>query len=350
MTGVVMLGAVAAAGYAIYQGFPGIAAIWAGLAVSAWMYPPAAMTGKKDSRGYPTAAHPGEQVEMNKYRLWSDLKYKLIVPSMDWLPGLKPQLSWLAAVWAGAAAYLIPVTDTQYTAGYGQWIDAAAAFIAVAQYAASRRRTEVADDENPGATFDALINLAKKDRAKVIGLGIGGIVVGGIVGTVVTVMVKLATTLAGLPEVPEAAIWALVLTGGPLALLAKPWITEALEHWRVVVAAREEWRSRWEMLKQDPAPRLVDRQEVGPAIIDTFDAPGSMGAMGYWSMGAKIGPTLGTGAKFAVLDTPNLDSNNQPVPGTKHPLRFDFIKWPSDQMPDVTDPATPKDVVFQLAR
>ncbi|HEX9088723.1 MAG TPA: hypothetical protein VF867_14490, partial [Arthrobacter sp.] len=47
---------------------------------------------------------------------------------------------------------------------------------------------------------------------------------------------------------------------------------------------------------------------------------------------------------------PNLDSNNQPVPGTKHPLRFDFIKWPSDQMPDVTDPATPKDVVFQLAR
>lgn len=350
VTGMVMLGAAAAAGYAIYNGFPGIAALWAGLVVSAWMYPPAVLTGKKDSRGYPTAAHPGEQAEMNKFRLWSDLKHKLLVPSMDWLPGLKPQLSWLAAVWAGAAAYLIPVTDTQYTAGYGQWIDAAAAFISVAQFTASRRRTEVADDENPGATFDALINLAKKDRAKVIGLTIGGFVLAAVVGTVVTVVLPLVTTAAHLDPIPEPAIWALMLTGGPLVLLAKPWITEALEHWRVVVAAREEWRSRWEMLKQDPAPRLADRQEVGPATIDTFDAPGSMGAMAYWSMGAKIGPTLGTGAKFAVLDTPNLDSNNQPVPGTKHPLRFDFIKWPSDQMPDVSDPATPKEVVFQLAR
>lgn len=350
VTGMIMLGAAAAAGYAIYNGFPGIAALWAGLVVSAWMYPPAVLTGKKDSRGYPTAAHPGEQAEMNKFRLWSDLKYKLLIPSMDWLPGLKPQLSWLAAVWAGAAAYLVPVTDTQYTGGYGQWIDAAAAFISVAQFTASRRRTEVADDENPGATFDALISLARKNLPKVIGLTIGGFVLAAVVGTVVTVMVPLATTAAHMPAVPEPAIWALMLTGGPLVLLARPWITEALEHWRVVVAAREEWRSRWEMLKQDPAPRLVDRQEVGPAVIDTFDAPGSMGAMAYWSMAPKIGPTLGTGAKFAVLDTPNLDSNNQPVPGTKHPLRFDFIKWPSDQMPDVSDPATPKEVVFQLAR
>ena len=156
VTGMVMLGAVAAAGYAVYQGYPGIAAIWAGLIVSAWMYPPAILTGKKDSRGYPTAG-PGEQEAMNKYRFWSDLKFKLIIPNMDWLPGLKPQLSWLAAVWAGAAAYLVPVTETTYTQGYGPWINAGAAFIAVAQTAASRRRTEVADDENPGATFDALI-------------------------------------------------------------------------------------------------------------------------------------------------------------------------------------------------
>lgn len=350
VTGMVMLGATAAAGYAIYNGFPGIAALWAGLVISAWMYPPAVMTGKKDARGYPTAAHPGEQTAMNKFRFWSDLKTRLLIPSMDWVPGLKPQLSWLAAVWAGAAAYLIPVTDTEYTAGYGQWIDAAAAFISVASFAAARRRTEVADDENPGATFDALINLFKKERAKVIGLTIGGFAVAAVAGTVITVMVPIATELAGLPAVPEAGIWALMLTGGPLLLLSKPWITEALEHWRVVVAAREEWRTRWEMLKQDPAPRLVDRQEVGPATIDTFDAPGSTGAMTYWSMGPKIGPTLGTGAKFAVLDTPNLDSNNQPVPGTRHPLRFDFVKWPSDQMPDVSDPATPKEVVFQLAR
>jgi len=350
ITGLVMLGAAAAAGYAIYQGYPGIAAVWAGLLVSAWTYPPAMFTGKKDSRGYPSPAHPGEQSAMNKYRLWEDLKFKLALPNMDWLPGLKPRLSFLAAVWAGAAAYLIPVTDVTYTAGYGPWIDAAAAFIAVAQYAASRRRTQVPDDECPGARVDSLIALARKNLGQVIGLFIGGIVVGGIVGTVATVLLPIATTAAQVPAIPEPAIWALCLTGGPHALLSKAWITEALEHWRIVVAAREEWKGRWEMLKQDPAPRLIDRQEVGAAIIDTFDAPGATGSAPYFVMAEKINPTLGTGAKFAVLDVPNLDSDNQPVPGTKHPLRFEIVRWPSDQMPDITDPETPKEVVYQLVR
>lgn len=350
ITPLVMLGAVAAAGYAIYEGYPGIAAIWAGLLVSAWTYPPAMFTGKKDARGYPSPAHPGEQAAMNKYRLWEDLKFKLVLPNPDWLPGLKPRLSFLVAVWAGAAAYLIPVKDETYTAGYGPWVNAAAAFIAVAQYSASRRRTQVADDENPGAHVDSLLALAKKNLTLVIGLFIGGIVVGGIVGTIATVLLPLATTAFEVPAIPEPAIWALVLTGGPLALLSKVWITEALEHWRIVVAAREEWKGRWEMLKQDPAPRLIDRQEVGSAIIDTFDAPAGTGAAPYFVMADKINPTLGTGAKFAVLDVPNLDSNNSPVPGTKHPLRFEIVRWPSDQMPDITDPATPKDVVYQLVR
>ncbi|MBG0738814.1 cell division protein FtsK [Paeniglutamicibacter antarcticus] len=350
ITPLVMLGAAAAAGYAIYQGYPGIALIWAGLLVSAWTHPPAMFTGKKDARGYPSPAHPGEQATMNKYRHWEDLKFKLVLPNVDWLPGLKPRLSFLVALWAGSAAYLIPVKDETYTNGYGPWINAAAAFLAIVQYSASRRRTQVADDENPGARVDSLIALAKKNVAKVIGLTIAGIVVGGIVGTVATVLLPLATTAFGVHAIPDPAIWALVLTGGPLALLSRAWITEALEHWRIVVAAREEWKGRWEMLKQDPAPRLIDRQEVGSAIIDTFDAPAGTGAAPYFVMADKINPTLGTGAKFAVLDVPNLDSNNSPVPGTKHPLRFEIVRWPSDQMPDITDPETPKEVVYQLVR
>ncbi|WP_427019368.1 LAGLIDADG family homing endonuclease (plasmid) [Pseudarthrobacter sp. P1] len=349
ITGLAMLAAVAVAGYAIYRGYPGVAAIWAGLVVSAWTYPPAIFSGKKDSRGYPAPAHAGEQAAMNKYRFWEDLKFKLALPTTDWLPGLKPHLSFLVALWAGAAAYLVPVSDP-YTGGYGPWINAAAAFIAVAQSAASRRRTQVADDENPGARLDSLIALARKHPGRVAGLVIGGLVAGAVAGTITTVMLPLATTAAAVPAIPEPAIWALCLTGGPLALLSRAWITEALEHWRVVVAAREEWKGRWDMLKQDPAPRLIDRQEVGTAVIDTFDAPASAGAMAYWTMGEKIIPTLGTGARVAILDVPNLDSNNQPMPGTKHPLRFDIVRWPSDQMPDITDPATPKDVVYQLAR
>lgn len=348
-SGIFMLGAVAGAGYGIYSGYPGLAAVWLGLLVSAWTYPPAIFTGKKDMRGYPTPGGPGEQSAMNKYRFWEDLKFKLVLPTGDWLPGFKPSLSWLTAVWAATAAYFVPVSDP-YTGPYGHWINAAAVFIAIAQTAASRRRTVVAGDENPGARIDSLIALARKSTPKVIALSIGGLALGAALGTIASVMLPLATEAAGVPAIPEGIIWLILLTGAPIALLAKPWITEALEHWLIVVAAREEWDQRWLMLKQDPAPRLIDRQEVGPAIVDTFDAPATTGAMTYWAMGPKIGPTIGTGAKFAVMSTENLDSQGQPVPGTRHPLRFEIVRWPSDQIPDISDPSMDRAVLFQLMR
>ncbi|MCC3292989.1 FtsK/SpoIIIE domain-containing protein [Arthrobacter sp. zg-Y1110] len=350
ITGMALLAGTALAGFGIYSGYPGLAAVWAALIVNAWMYPPAMFTGKKDVRGYPTPGSPGETAAMNKYRFWEDLKFKLVLPGMDWLPGKKPLLSFIAAVWTGAAAYFLLPVANPYTGDWGQWVNAAAGFIIVAQLTASRRRTMVADDENPGARIDSLIALAKTKTPAVIGFGIGGLILGAVAGTVLSVFLPVLTEAAGLPGVPEPAIWILALTGGPLALLAKPWITLALEHWRVVVAAREEWRPRWAMLKQDPEPRLIDRREVGTAIVDTFDAPASVGAMAYWSMEPKISPTVGTGSKMAIIAVPNVDSNNQPMPGTTHPVRFDIVRWPSDQIPDITDPETPKDVVTELAR
>lgn len=347
--GLYLLVALGAAGYGIYAGYPGLAALWAGLIACAWTYPPAVFSGKKDSRGYPTAASPGETASMNKYRFWEDLKFKLVLPNADWLPGFKPLLSFLVAVWAGAAAYLIPVSDP-YTGEYGPWINAGAAFIVIAQTAGSRRRTQVSGDMNPGARVDSLIRLARKSPAKVAVLGFTGLGLGAAVGTAATVILPVVMEGTGFAPIPEPALWALFLTIGPIALVSRPWITEALEHWRIVVAAREEWEMRWMQLKQDPAPRLIDRREVGPATVDTFDAPPSIGAIGYWTMGPKITPTIGTGAKIAILSSENLDSQGQPVPGTRHPLRFDIVRWPSDQIPDITDPSVPQDVIGELMR
>ena len=353
----VLLGSVAAAGYAVFEGYPGMALIWAGIVAAAWMYQPAVFTGRKDARGYPTPAHEGEQAAMNKYRFWSDLKFKMFLPGRDWLPfttiskkmASEIPLSFLAAVLTGTGAYFIPVSDP-YTSGYGNWINAAAAFITVMQVTASRRHTMVADDECPGARIDSLISLARAKPGIIIALSAAGVMIGGGAATVASVLLPIATSAAGLAPVPEPAIWILLLTGTPLALLARPWTAFALEHWRAVVAARAEWETRWMQLKQDPAPRLVDRREVGPAVIDTFDAPPGVGSAMFFTMGPKIGPTMGTASRFAVLSVENLDSSNQPVPGTRHPGRFEIVNWPSDQLPDITDPSTPKDVVFELAR
>ena len=353
----VLLGSVAAAGYAVFEGYPGLALIWGGIVAAAWMYQPAVFTGRKDARGYPTPAHEGEQAAMNKYRFWSDLKFKMFLPGRDWLPfnsiskkmATEIPLSFIAAVLAGTGAYFIPVSDP-YTAGFGNWINAGAAFITVVQVAASRRHTMVADDECPGARIDSLITLAGTRPGVTGALAAAGVMIGGAAATAASVLLPIATTAAGITPVPEPAIWILLLSAGPLALLARPWITVALEHWRTVVAARAEWETRWMQLKQDPAPRLLDRREVGPAVIDSFEAPPGVGSAMFFTMGPKIGPTMGTASRFAVLSVDSLDSNNQPVPGTRHPGRFEIVNWPSDQLPDITDPNTPKDVVFELAR
>ena len=346
----ILIGAVAAAGYAIYEGFPGIALIWAAFIVAAWMQPPAVFTGRKDSRGYPTSGGPHEDAAMVSYRYWSDLKWKLALPSLDWAwKGKLPDLNFLAALWAGAAAFFIPVSHPSM-AGYGPWVNAAAAYILVAQIGSSKRRTMVLDDECPPATMDVLITWVKQSPGKAAAFAGAGFMTGGAVATAASVILPILTDLAGANRVPEPAIWVLLLTGGPLAALARPWSAAARAHWKVVVDARAEWVNRWMQLKQDPAPRLIDRREVGPAVVDTFEAPAGVGAAMYWTMGPKIGPTMGTASRFAVLSVENLDSSNQPVPGTRHPSRFEIVDWPSDQLPDITDPNTPQDVVFELVR
>lgn len=346
----ILLGSAAAAAYAMYEGFPGLALVWAGYIVAAWMQPPAVFTGRKDSRGYPTSGGPHEDAAMVTYRYWSDLKWKLALPSLDWAwKGKLPDLNFLAALWTGAAAYFIPVAHPSM-AGYGPWVNAAAAYILVAQIGSSKRRTMVLDDECPPATFDVLTAWLKESPGKAAAMAGAGFMAGGAVATAASVVLPLLTAWAGTPSVPEPAIWILMLTGGPLAALARPWIAAARGHWKTVVEARAEWVNRWMQLKQDPAPRLIDRREVGPAVVDTFEAPAGVGAAMFWTMGPKIGPTMGTASRFAVLSVENLDSNNQPVPGTRHPSRFEIVDWPSDQLPDITDPNTPQDVVFELVR
>lgn len=346
----ILIGAVAAAGYAMYEGFPGIALVWAGFIVAAWMQPPAVFTGRKDSRGYPTSGGPHEDAAMITYRYWSDLKWKLALPSLDWAwKGKLPDLNFIAALWAGTAAYFIPVAHPSM-AGYGPWVNAAAAYILVAQIGSSKRRTMVLDDECPPATIDVLIAWVKESPGKAAAFAGAGFMAGGAVATAASVVLPILTDLAGADRVPEPAIWVLLLTGGPLAALSRPWAGAARAHWKIVVDARAEWVNRWMQLKQDPAPRLIDRREIGPAVVDTFEAPAGVGAAMYWTMGPKIGPTMGTASRFAVLSVENLDSNNQPVPGTRHPSRFEIVDWPSDQLPDITDPNTPKDVVFELVR
>lgn len=336
--------AATGAGAAFWFGYPGLLVLIAGVTLAAWWATPAVFTGKKDSTGRPTPSSPAEQQAMNRYRTWSDLKWKLLFPSTDWLPGWPPRLWWFAGLGLAGVAAALP------TPQLGDWwrlADAAAAFILVNQVNASIRRWSAPDDPCPGPTVDVFAGLFRKGQ-KAVGLTVGAAAASGAIFLGALLLIH---RFRWVPFIAPLAPWE-VAFGAALtaaaAVIASGIRAESLEQWRTVVRVRGEWEPRWQMLKLDPAPRLVDHTEVGSAQVDTFDAPPASGAMSMLSMASKIIPTIGTGAKVAVLSCPNVDSQGQPMPGTTHPLRFRVVTWPSDEMPTGWDPELPDDVAELL--
>lgn len=346
MSGIIITVALALMCLGFWHGYPGFVALWAGLAVSAWTYPPAQYTGKKDSRGYPTAAHEGEKASMAKYRFWDDLRFRILVPSGDALPGWPLLLSWVAAAIAASAAYYIPVTDP-YTQGYGPLASSYAVFMMITAVNGAKRRTMVEGDVNPGVRLDAVISLFKKNPSGAAALGFGGVVLGGALAVAAEIFRPVWVDFA---NIPTFALFPIMGCGGLLLTLGMKARKDALEKWQTIVAARAEWEPRWAMLKMDPAPRLVDRVQVSDATIDTFEAPGSMGAMAFWQMAPKITPTIGAGMEVHTLDVPDQDGQGQPIEGSRHPLRFDVVFWPAGTMPNPADPSVDEDLITLQAR
>lgn len=333
----VVAASVIAAGYLAWLRYPSTPAVLAGFLIAAWIEPPAILTGKKDASGFPTPAHAGEEKTLGRSQFWQGMKWRLVLPSADWLPGWPVFGAWYAGVAAGAFCLGLPLEDRRWAPA-----NAAAIFVTVATVAAVRRRTS-AEGDSPGTRLDSFAPALLENPVVA-----AGVAVGSLVATAAAVWAA-RMYLPESHQVPLGAMvpaFALVMV---MAFAAWPWSNAALSHWRVVVAGRSEWRPRWQSLKHDPAPFLIDREEVGSARVDTFEAPPGVGAVGYRLLGPKITPTIGAGSAVAVLECPNEDANG-PMPGTLHPLRFQVVVWPSGDLPDLTDPDLNDDVAVLRAR
>ena len=329
-------------------GVPGAPVVWVALMVAGWLEQAPMFTGKKDQRGFPTPAHPGEQKAMNTYRFWTDLRWRLACPTMDWLPGWPVLGSWLTALAAGALVSFAPIRPD--LPGALVWANIACAFITVAQVFASRRRTAAEDDQCPGTRIDS-VRAPFADKKAAISLAVAMVAVGAVtmfvIGRFTPQLVTVTGPVGALIPMSFPVLAGLAAAGG---VLARPWQSAALATWRELVQVRREWAPRWQMLKSDPAPYLTGHTTVGAATVDTFDAPASVGAAFYYQQSAKITPTLGTNMRVAVLEVANADGQGQPVPGTCHPLRFDVVMWPADQIPDIAAAGTEPAVAELLIR
>jgi len=369
---------------------PGAVAALILLVAAAWMSTPPPLTGRKDAAGYPTVGNPGEERALLRHRMWSSLKWRLMFPSTDWLLNDTATLKrdrdraqqegasvlsqtvgfvrWLLvpstfvtyiAVGAALVVFTFPVDGFDVWGvlpGAGAWLmwpNAAAAFIIVKQVDAARRRFAAPEDPKPAVTVAAL-----KDACERRGRPLFAVLAAaaGIIAVTVTVVLVAvyALDVAWLITPPVCAAVGFGLVAGAGFARAQS-LPEAAEAWENTVAARAEWEVRWQTLKVDPAPYLIQHTRLNvpdqlPVVADTFEAPATLGAVGAIGLLAKLTPAIGAGVKVTILNEPDIDSQGQPIPGSKHPLRFTVVAWPVDTKIDVTDPAADLELVRMAVR
>lgn len=351
VTGFVVAGSGVAALLTLAAGLPGALVLWVGLVAAAFMAPAPVLTGKEGKPPRPVPAGPGEAKAMRTYRIWADLRWRLMVPTVDWLPGWP-----VFASWAGAVGVAAAVSTLQVRTGVPGWlaaVNAVAAFVVIAQVSASRRRFATDDDRSPGVRFSTLADWVRSGVLARI-MASAAVCAGLVLAASIFLLVTDSPLIGGLwgaaGELVVAAISGPLLA---LAIVAGPWTAHAMTPWRELVAARAQWKPRWQQVGiKDDAPFLVKREQVGPATVETFDAPPSSGAASFFTaaIAAKITTSLGTNMRVSVLETPNLDGSGQPVPGSVHPVRFDVVVFPSDQWPNLADPSLTEDLARLMMR
>ncbi|HEY5149385.1 MAG TPA: hypothetical protein VIJ23_06110, partial [Mycobacterium sp.] len=115
--------------------WPPVLVLWAAVLVAAWVEPAALLTGKRDAAGSPTPAGLGETRALRRSGFWRSLRWRLLVPNQDWLPGWPPLGAFVTAVCVAASACCFPVACWP-----AALLDAAAAFVLACTVMAARRR------------------------------------------------------------------------------------------------------------------------------------------------------------------------------------------------------------------
>lgn len=343
-----------------YFGFPGFAILLLALIFAGFAAVAPVFNGKKDAQGRPTPADEGEKRAMNTFRLWSDLKWRLLVPNTDWLPGMqasRPRKSsehiypvnyvWVIALALGVLAFAIPahgpvalLKGSESSELLFRALNSFALFSVIVCVNTARRRNETPDDPCPGVTTaDSMKYLG---TPKALPLFFAGGIASGVAAVAFLVFggqYGVDQYVAPLPMPLVAVVVFVLVYAGSLYLGTR---TDALDHWRLVASKRPEWEARWApVLKStDTAPRLVDYEEVGFFEVSTFEASPSMGYLGVLAMEAKIAPALGQGRQATILSCPDVDSSGQPMPGTINSVRFRVVTYPSDELVDFSNPET----------
>ncbi|MDA8283584.1 MAG: FtsK/SpoIIIE domain-containing protein, partial [Actinomycetota bacterium] len=218
-------------------------------------------------------------------------------------------------------------------------------------------RRAVAGADHPGTRLDSLVPAIRRAPGAMLARMVAGAVVGFVVAVALVGVIHrfgpgfgwhgLVAQLHLAPHLRHPGfvlgstwpLYAILVAGGALLAIARPWQKVALEGWRELVETRAAWTPRWTGLKLDP-PMLLEHRALGTATIDSFEAPPQLGAMAFLPLAPKLAPAIGAGMAVAVLERPD-EAGGLPQPGTRHPRRFDVVTWPAGSLPDPTAEVDP---------
>lgn len=239
----------------------------------------------------------------------------------------------------GAVAQWVPV---EMVTAELWWLNALYMFGTVMAVDAVIRRTSAPADPSPGVAISVLTAKAAAGDGGAWRAFIGF----GFLGAVICVGVLL--TVVGLgADYLFAPLWlfgvglAVATAGACLHGVARK---DALEPWRDQVRTRAEWLPRWEAMKY-PDVTLLSHKRVGSFIVDTFEAPPSLGSAKAINLYNTVVPYLAAGGDVtvAMLTVPATDSQGQDQPGTAHATRFRVVVAPGDAEVQTLDPQVDTD-------
>lgn len=358
---IVVLVSIAAAVF----GLPGFAILWLGLAGAGFATVAPQLTGK-NLKGQPEPNGEQEEMDLQKFRFWSDYRWRSFVPGTDWLPfaegktwkeKLRFSAIFFVALGLAAVAYTLPVkaqllgsfpsfanlaTELAPYTDLFLWLNVLGAYIVPMQFTGSVRRTT--DPQDAQSVVPFYTNPILAVIAPVVGLVVGFV---GLAAPAIFERIVDKPDFSFLLQPPiMLAIGLFLVTSGGIAYLANKGAT--LVDWQERREARATWKAALTHLKVDP--RLTDHKLVGEqgVILDTFEAPGVPNADGMLALAPKLIPLLGAGRQAVMLHTPNLSGDGQPVPGTRHPQVFQVIQWPDGSMPDFTQLVDPETAELAL--
>ncbi|MFE6966805.1 FtsK/SpoIIIE domain-containing protein [Agromyces sp. NPDC057679] len=364
-----------------WYGFPGFAVAFIAFIVAAHLASPPQLTGGRTKNDPPTPGNPVEQKQLNSYRMWSSLKWSMLIPSETWMPfwpGRRQQpVSWMAnskipvlqklsahtisqvehqflfyaALGLAVIAAAFPTNGVEDLVVTGRVANAIASYILVMQVSAAVRQNAAEGDIAPATGYDAIYDsfVTAQGRARAIGAVIGAAAAAFVASLAFSIV---STRFTWWLDIYPVQLWqvniAVAVTAAALILHAA-FRGPVLQEWRDRVQARAEWDPRWKAaeLKLTEPPRLIAHKQVADDVtVDTFEAAVSGGAAaGIMQMVPQLTLLIGSGKKIAILEEPDVDANGQPIPGSMHPTRFRIVTWLTGELPDLSTDELPSELV-----